>query len=334
MWPGKTHRSAPTNVVLGVVADLSAVASSHQARFHPDPEKVERVLGTFSDAFERGKLKPHEASRLRGRLHYPLSAAYAMVGRATTLPLVQRQYRDSDWSFPPDSELHHSLLFFRALLPNLPPLTLDLIPPDVPPLLLYTDASFWTSLKRPRLGTCTLKRRRQLHGALGAVLFDPVDRSVRYAYARPPWAILLSSWREERKTYIAELETLAAVAAYSTYPQVFKGRKVNHFIDNTVALSALVNGYSGKPNLAKAVNTFHLQLVGLRTAAYLDYVPSKANIADLPSREMFSALRLELAGLRPARKPDALRIPSVSQWRGPLSEWAIRPDARSTRMPV
>ena len=102
--------------------------------------------------------------------------------------------------------------------------------------------------------------RRQLHGALGAVLFDPIDRSVRYAYARPPWAILLSSWQEERKTYIAELETLAAVAAYSTYPQVFKSRKVNHFIDNTVALSALVNGYSGKPNLAKAVNTFHLQL--------------------------------------------------------------------------
>ena len=257
-----------------------------------------------------------------------------MVGRAATLPLVQRQYRDSDWSFPSGSELLHSLLFFQALLPNLPPLTFDLVPPNEPPLLLYTDASFWTSVKRSKLRTCTLRRKRQLHGAMGAVLFDPIDRSVRYAYARPPWAILLSSWKEERKTYIAELETLAAVAAYSTYPKVFKSRKVNHFIDNTVALSALVNGYSGKPNLAKAVNTFHLQLVGLRTSAYLDYVPSKANIADLPSREMFSDLRRELAGLNPAPRPDALRIPSVSQWRGPLSEWAARPDTRSARMPV
>ena len=53
---------------------------------------------------------------------------------------------------------------------------------------------------------------------------------------------------------------------------------------NTVALSALVHGYSGKPDLAKMVNAFYLQVAGLRTSVYFDYVPSKANIADLPSR--------------------------------------------------
>ena len=85
-------------------------------------------------------------------------------------------------------------------------------------------------------------------------MYDPRDRSVRVAYADPPWDLLLASWRTDRKTYIAELETLAAVAVYSTYPSLFSGRRVIHWIDNTVALSALVHGYSGKPELAKAVN--------------------------------------------------------------------------------
>ena len=51
-------------------------------------------------------------------------------------------------------------------------------------------------------------------------------------------------------------------------------QRVQHFIDNTVALSALVHGYSGKADLAKMVNAFFLQMAGLRASVYFDYVPS------------------------------------------------------------
>lgn len=56
-----------------------------------------------------------------------------------------------------------------------------------------------------------------------------------------------------------------------------------------MALSAYVHGYSGKQELAKTVNVFYLQMVALRASVYFDYVPSKANIADLPSRGNTSA---------------------------------------------
>ena len=57
------------------------------------------------------------------------------------------------------------------------------------------------------------------------------------------------------------------------------------FIDNTVALSALkLHGYVGKEDLAEVVSAFHAYVTGLRAWVYLDYVPSAANIADLPSR--------------------------------------------------
>ena len=37
-------------------------------------------------------------SQIRGKLYFLLSAAFAAVGRAATLPLVQRQYRDTNYT--------------------------------------------------------------------------------------------------------------------------------------------------------------------------------------------------------------------------------------------
>ena len=134
---------------------------------------------------------------------------------------------------------------------------------------------------------------------------------------------------------IAELETLAAIAVYSTYPSLIAGRRVSHFIDNTVALSALVHGYAGKPELAKSVNIFYLQMIGLRASVYFDYVPSKANIADLPSRNGWTELRASLLGITlPHAMPDTLILPSVSSWAAPLAAWVSQPAATTSRMPV
>ena len=146
------------------------------------------------------------------------------------------------------------------------------------------------------------------------------------AAAKPPWSILATSWQADRKTYIAELETLAAIAVYYTYPHIIAGRKVNHFIDNTVAQSALVHGYARKPDLAKPVNIFYLQMMSLRASVYFDWVPSKDNVADLPSRFSFAEAAYEISAYGRLEKgpiPDELRVPSVAEWGSPLSYWAV-----------
>jgi hypothetical protein len=326
--PSKTKEPNASNVVLGIVADLASVPSPHPTvHFRADPERVTSVLASFRLSFHRRRLSPHEASSLRGKLFFILSSAYVMVGRAATLPLVQRQYRDTTSAFLPQSELHHSLLFFEALLPNLPPLAVPLSPPQRRPLLVYTDASFSrATVRRAEARGAALEcsaRRPRLRGGLGAVVYDPEDGVARVAAADPNWRVLLSSWRDDFKTYIAELETLAAISVYTTFPDLFAGRAVTHYVDNTVALSALVNGYAGKPELARSVNIFYLQAVALRTSVYFDYVPSKANIADLPSRRMFSELDRELMHMRRTTPPSQhLVVPSVSAWHGDLSAWA------------
>ena len=122
---------------------------------------------------------------------------------------------------------------------------------------------------------------------------------------------------------------------YSTYPELFAGRKVNHFVDNTVALSALIHGYSNKKDLAKPVNIFHLQSVALRTSVYFEYVPSKANIADLPSRRRFVELERVLAGVpRRGRAPDLLATPSAEAWDADLKSWVTNPRTWHANMPL
>ena len=58
-----------------------------------------------------------------------------------------------------------------------------------------------------------------------------------------------------------------------------------HFVDNTGALSSLVHGYAGKAEAARLVNMFHLALIALDIKWYGEWVPSKANVADIMTRE-------------------------------------------------
>ena len=89
------------------------------------------------------------------------------------------------------------------------------------------------------------------------------------------------------------------------------------WIDNTHALSAIVHGYVNKEDLADITNGFHALATGLRASTYLDYVASKANIADLPSRGQFELPRQLGATVRAA----GMEVPTIHQLRGPLTWW-------------
>ena len=71
-------------------------------------------------------------------------------------------------------------------------------------------------------------------------------------------------------------------------PDLFRGRHVVQFQDNTCALSALINGHASKPDMGSIVNAFYLAQFRLRSRVWLEWVPSAANIADLPSRMLYS----------------------------------------------
>ena len=57
------------------------------------------------------------------------------------------------------------------------------------------------------------------------------------------------------------------------------------WIDNAGAVGPLIKGYSGEPDVARIINMFEFSLAKLgMSSLYIDYVPTKSNPADVPSR--------------------------------------------------
>ena len=68
-----------------------------------------------------------------------------------------------------------------------------------------------------------------------------------------------------------------------------------HFIDNSSALYGMVKGYSSRPDSLAIIRAFHVANLAVRANVWFNYVASKANVADLPSRgallEMIQCVR-------------------------------------------
>ena len=73
-----------------------------------------------------------------------------------------------------------------------------------------------------------------------------------------------------------------------------------------------------------AINTFHLIVASLQAKVWLEWVPSKANVADLPSRDDDDALIdvLEAAGYGASFDEMDFDLPPLESWLAPLADFA------------
>ena len=128
----------------------------------------------------------------------------------------------------------------------------------------------------------------------------------------------------DSQTLIQQAELIAAVGAYRTLARDLQDEAVIHFIDNTGALSNLVHGYASRPDCGRLANAFHLALSHLRCKVCLEWVPSKANVADRPSRDDDEMLLdvLEGAGVGAAFDEVDFNVPPIESWSAPLATFA------------
>ena len=92
-------------------------------------------------------------------------------------------------------------------------------------------------------------------------------------------------------------------------------RRVIHFADNTGALSAVVHGYSSKPDCARLVSLLHAQLAGLLCEVWWEWVPSKANPADIPTRPE------RAHEMSPSAVEIPILLPPVEEVTGDFAAW-------------
>ena len=136
----------------------------------------------------------------------------------------------------------------------------------------------------------------------------------------------------QRRQQIGQLELLAELVPYLSLPEVFNRADVLHWVDNTSAVAASTKGYSGAPDSARIVHALHATIEGLCARVWFEYVRSKANPSDAPSRiAWMSEWDLDLAeffedetlrGLR--SEVVRCRLPEERDWADMAAEWARR----------
>lgn len=123
-----------------------------------------------------------------------------------------------------------------------------------------------------------------------------------------------------KKQYIGQLELLGAVCVFVSWPQLFAGRSVIHFIDNISALCALLKGYSSLPDSARIVYAYHCIVFFLNSKIWDEFVCSDANVGDMPTRLSKPEFRTYLVDtLRATEIP--LIMPEIDMWDQPFSDW-------------
>ena len=90
---------ADSNVGLGHDIDMSQVCAEYAVYIRWTPDRIEKILHAFFIARAANYLSLADASTVRGKLGFLLTASCGKVGRAATQPLLQREYFDSDYSF-------------------------------------------------------------------------------------------------------------------------------------------------------------------------------------------------------------------------------------------
>ena len=298
--PKKRKPMAFRNVGLGVQMDLSLAHTSLVVHASATSDRVSRLLDDLAGCRAADFLSPAHASSLRGKLGFVFGTSYFRFCHAALQPLMQREYYESFTSFSaPLCEMHD---FLSCVLPDLPPMALRLEPDRTPPLIVYTDAMF---LECGPLGAPFTR--------VGWCVFDPITRlSFHSHYELPQWYYLL--FAPGKKTYIMQGEGVGALAPLLSLPELFRGRSVIQFQDNTAALSALVHGYASKPDMSRIVNAYHLAQFLLGVRVWFEWVPSEANLADLPSRLEYDEFCRVLPGS--AWVPTVL--PSQGSWSASL----------------
>ena len=301
--PEKSQTPAAICAILGVVFSTAALASERRINVSAKPSRIVNLIHTIDSILSSGDLSPAVAASIVGKFGFLCSTLFGKVGRCCTAALRHRQC-SSAYQRAITPEIRLSLQLMKQFLRNCPDRELKLSHES--PLLMYTDASDVPGRSPQRL--------------LGAVLFDPVDRSLVFS----SWAVsdaTVSQWLQ-KESYMGQLELLAAPFAFSTWQDRVKNRSIILFMDNDSAAASLVKGYSPKIDSGAIVGEFWLLVAQLRAHVYIDRVESKSNIADGPSRNQFDEVK-SLGGLWTSPRTGTFGEPSRS-----LPTWFGTPSQR------
>ena len=305
--PEKHSRAAVANPFLGVVTDFSQFALGNVI-VRVKPDRRENLLRALASVLEHRKLTRSMAATLHGKMYFVATTAFGRIGVAALAALNERAHHPRSKSKLTPA-LVSSLTFLLLLLSRLPPRVVQLRRAFRRALLVWSDASLEHGV-----------------GRLGFVAHDPEDNAVFYSACIVPSYIMHSFAHVH--ACICQLEILAALFAYLSMPSSrFANRHVLHWVDNTAAVTGLYKGSSSRADSAYLLCILSILRLRFAFRPFWEYVRSKANIADLPSRGIFGSLiSMGAIWLTPV-------LPTEHEYRRSLHDWLPAMFKRSRQAP-
>jgi len=201
-----------------------------------------------------------------------------------------RQYSKSKSSALNES-LAASIDFFIDLLEKLPAQKVSLVDSTEKSLYIWSDAMWELTTAAGATVTAideaTGEEFYVADAAIAFVLFDPSDGTWHTCEAQIGRDVL-RLMVQGKKSYIGQLEALAAAAVLSSMPaDRLYGRRAMFWIDNLAAKYGLQKAYSKVDDSGRIINAFKVRQAQLQLQIHFEYVPSHQNLADLPSRGRF-----------------------------------------------
>ena len=244
------------------------VVDRNSATWTLTEEKRQKWSSEISSALDAGELGSEEAGRFAGRLMFGAQRVFGRVGRAALRPLFIRQGQPHRRRLA--SRLRCALRWWLEYLSTNPQQTARPRPSSQQPeWCLYTDA--------------------ESTGHVGAVLVRVADGRMWHLEAQTPRCIRKALLC--RETQIIAHEAAAVVVGLATFGRWMAGQRAVLFVDNQPVLNMLIKGWSRSEDTNDLVDWCWMQLATLGIDGQFEYVASKANIADGPSRRDISLLK-------------------------------------------
>jgi len=225
-------------------------------------EKAERWYAELEACLEADEMPSEEAGRFAGRLQFGAERVFARAGRAAIRPLYWRQH--SSTAVAMTRRLRWCVMWWMEYLASLPSRQIrwSSMQNQAADFLVYTDAEH--------------------KGKIGVVVFD--IRCGRTYFVQSSVPCKTRRKLRRRKTQIVLFELLAVGCAVTTFGNMLRGSKVVFFVDNQSSLNMLIRGYSKATDANEATFGILMNVAKLGIEAHWQYVISKCNIADGPSR--------------------------------------------------
>ena len=254
-------------IFLGLQGDFPSPGNKMLLSIDLPTVKATTWCNTILSILSRGVISHDELESLIGRLSFTQTSVFGRIGRGMLAPLYAK-LRSVPYHAALSDKESMTLSWWTAALPNMEP-RVATPKTDRTDRIVYTDAAGKSRI-------------------IAAVILDPANfkrtkylRSITHVRTGLRWTRTFAD-----TSYIYGLEMLAILATLMERGDDLRNQSVTFYIDNNNALLAILKN-SAKPIAIQAMTglIWH-RIQELNITPWFERVPSKRNIADLPTRHV------------------------------------------------